>query len=335
MSTPPRPTMPPPSPLQDAHAIWTGLQMDRANAAAQVHFQLNQVMPRIDRLGAFEAQAALQQIRDQASRIGYAQGDAAVQQVDTAIKAVQSGTYGTPQEQLLRSLNARTGVQTAELLSTKQGQWWDSVRQQAPTSAADWRSLTVSWDSAHPEAPASSLTPAHPSSLEDQLSLLDKTQIDASEVPDWRIFQPDPGLASMFSWPTAEPQTQQLEYRQGDQAAILARKQRGVPYVWGGTTSHGFDCSGLVQWVWAQQGVHIRRTTWEQVQQGRHVDFNGLQPGDAVYFDMNGGKSDANHVGLYIGNNQMVAAPKPHDVVKVYDLNAYWRGRLVDSRRFV
>ncbi|WP_446666606.1 C40 family peptidase [Flexivirga sp. B27] len=90
----------------------------------------------------------------------------------------------------------------------------------------------------------------------------------------------------------------------------IAEKYLGVPYVWGGSTpSQGFDCSGLTSYVYKQAGMYIPRTASQQ--QSYMKRTSSPQPGDLVFFG-----SPAYHVGIYLGNNMMIAAPKPGDVVK-------------------
>ena len=92
----------------------------------------------------------------------------------------------------------------------------------------------------------------------------------------------------------------------------------GVPYVWGGTTPKGFDCSGLVQYVYKMNEIVISRTTYTQVNEGVAVIKEQLQPGDLVFF---GNKSSPHHVGIYIGDNKMIHAPKTGDVVKISNIS--------------
>ena len=87
----------------------------------------------------------------------------------------------------------------------------------------------------------------------------------------------------------------------------------GVPYVWGGTTPRGFDCSGFVQYVYAQRGIYLPRTTYEQVNVGRRVSRSQLRPGDLCHFP--------GHVGIYIGDGMMIHAPKPGDVVSIASID--------------
>ncbi len=96
-----------------------------------------------------------------------------------------------------------------------------------------------------------------------------------------------------------------------DQAIAFAEAQLGKPYVWGATGPDSYDCSGLTQAAWLAAGVEIPRVTWDQVNYGTSVTRDQLAPGDLVFF-----YDDISHVGLYIGDGQMIHAPKPGDVVK-------------------
>ncbi|MEG1257188.1 SH3 domain-containing protein [Clostridium sp.] len=111
----------------------------------------------------------------------------------------------------------------------------------------------------------------------------------------------------------------------------------GVPYLWGGFTPVGFDCSGLIQYVYKQLGMPLERTTYYQVHQGQTVDRSELQPGDLIFFTTNDDDpNDISHVGIYKGNDLFIQASKPGDVVRVSNLNsAYYNNRYYISKRII
>jgi soluble lytic murein transglycosylase-like protein len=107
----------------------------------------------------------------------------------------------------------------------------------------------------------------------------------------------------------------------GTGAAVVAdaTKYLGVPYLWGGTDpSKGLDCSGLTQRVYADMGISLPRTAAQQASAGRPVaSLADAQPGDLVFFDYSSSRAGVDHVGIYIGNGQMIAAPQEGESVKV------------------
>ena len=105
----------------------------------------------------------------------------------------------------------------------------------------------------------------------------------------------------------------------GDQIVATAMKYLGVPYVWGGTTPAGFDCSGLVQYVFAQNGISLPRTTYDQITVVQQVSLVALQPGDLVFW----GGASPYHVGIYIGDGQYIHAPAPGQSVCIQSYDAY------------
>lgn len=117
-----------------------------------------------------------------------------------------------------------------------------------------------------------------------------------------------------------ESHISQPSNQKGSSIAALALSYQGVPYVWGGASPTGFDCSGLVKYVCNSLGIkNVARTSAQQfASSGVYIDRANLQPGDFVYFQNNG---TIHHVGIYIGNNMMVHAPHTGDVVKVSNLS--------------
>jgi cell wall-associated NlpC family hydrolase len=107
----------------------------------------------------------------------------------------------------------------------------------------------------------------------------------------------------------------------------IAMQYLGVPYVWGGSSPRGFDCSGLVAYVFAQIGVSLPHSSYAQFGMGTPVSISQLQAGDLVFF------TGASHVGIYIGGGQFIHAPHTGDVVKISSLSGYYSSNFAGGRR--
>jgi peptidoglycan DL-endopeptidase CwlO len=109
------------------------------------------------------------------------------------------------------------------------------------------------------------------------------------------------------------------------QAASIAMRYLGVPYVWGGASPSGFDCSGLVMYVYAQLGISLGHYTGAQWGETLPISSSQAQPGDLVFFN------GVSHVGIYIGNGQMVHASTSDEPVKTASIDSM--GNVTSARR--
>lgn len=129
-------------------------------------------------------------------------------------------------------------------------------------------------------------------------------------------------------------QTKDLSSKEADSILATAQNYMGVPYVWGGTTPTGFDCSGFTQYVMSKNNITIPRTAAEQFDAGTSVDKNDLQPGDLVFFTTY--KPGASHVGFYMGNDQFIHASSVAQKVTINNLSeSYYTEHYIGARRFL
>jgi cell wall-associated NlpC family hydrolase len=113
-----------------------------------------------------------------------------------------------------------------------------------------------------------------------------------------------------------------------------AKSFLGVPYVWGGTSPQGFDCSGFIQYVFVKNGVSLPRVASDQYKAGTGVSKSNLKPGDLVFFETY--KSGASHVGIYLGANQFIHASSGAGKVTISDLtSSYYTSHYYGARRVI
>ena len=144
---------------------------------------------------------------------------------------------------------------------------------------------------------------------------------------------PAPQVTFSPSFP-AKPQRRRLLAAQqkleiGVRAAQYARRLLGVPYRWGGTSPRtGFDCSGLVRYVYAHFGISLAHSSFADYWRGTRVGRWALKPGDLVFFD------GAGHVGIYLGHGRFIHAPHTGTVVTISTMSG-WYGAEYDGARRV
>lgn len=112
---------------------------------------------------------------------------------------------------------------------------------------------------------------------------------------------------------------------------VDALGQIGRPYRYGGNTPDGFDCSGLVQYVFAQSGVKLPRSSREQSDIGHKIDLDDAEPGDLLFYSFTGSRID--HVAVYLGDGQAVHAPASgRQIIVAPVAQKYWMQKFVQAR---
>jgi cell wall-associated NlpC family hydrolase len=155
----------------------------------------------------------------------------------------------------------------------------------------------------------------------------------ASRPPTIRVLPPRPVPGPETAAPAAEvARPSSGEYAAGSAIARTAETLLGLPYREGGSLPDGFDCSGLVNYVFARHGIAVPRDVKRQASAGSPVDRRDIVPGDLVFFATTG--SGPTHVGIALGDGRFIHAPKSGEVVRLESMSArYWTSRFVTARR--
>ena len=125
------------------------------------------------------------------------------------------------------------------------------------------------------------------------------------------------------------------QYKRKKRAVAIAKKQLKIRYRWGGTTpKKGFDCSGLIQYSFKKANISLPRTASSQYNKTKRISISQLQSGDLIFFHTRQRRrTRINHVGIYLGNNQFIHAPRRGKTVSITRLNKYWRQKVVGVGR--
>jgi len=109
----------------------------------------------------------------------------------------------------------------------------------------------------------------------------------------------------------------------------------GIPYRWGGNTPEtGMDCSGFIRYLYKTSlGINLPRTAAEMAKVGKRISIDDVEPGDLLFFNTRRGANT--HVGMFIGNNRMIVAPRTGQDIQITVLDGYWRGRCNGAKRIV
>jgi cell wall-associated NlpC family hydrolase len=194
------------------------------------------------------------------------------------------------------------------LLSTIKGQIATLQRQEAARQAELRRELAA-------RIAAQRVTPAQ--ALTNTVAPVAATTPPASSSSSGSSSSPSPPPAPVAPAPAPSHSS----------VVSIAEQYLGVPYRWGGASPSGFDCSGLVMYVYSQVGVALPHSSYSQYGAGSPVSRDQLQPGDLVFFDGLG------HVGIYVGGNSFIHAPHTGDVVKISSISGWYASTYVGARR--
>lgn len=121
----------------------------------------------------------------------------------------------------------------------------------------------------------------------------------------------------------------------GERVVQVAEQFLGLPYVYGGSTPAGFDCSGFTSYVFKQLGYDLNRSSYQQIDNGIPVSKSELMPGDLLLFKKQGA-ARIHHVGIYVGNGMMIHSPQTGDVIKYTSIvTGYYNNCYYAARRIV
>jgi cell wall-associated NlpC family hydrolase len=270
----------------------------KINEVNKLSLQLDALSQQFDslRIQQQEAQQEAGVARQAAARDNklLASGEAAIGQIAAA--GYMNGSM-SPTMELLQSDDPQSLLNQASIMTQLQQENGDKVSQVAAAQAATRRALLAATQQ---QNRADALTKA-----------MGKKVSQMQGVENTMNSQVFAQALSVYQQTGTYPDVAVTGDTLGEQALRWALKELGVPYVWGGASPAGFDCSGLVMWAYEHVGVQLPHFTGDQWNSGPHVPYSEAQPGELILM------YNLDHVGLYIGNGLMVDAPTFGQVVRI------------------
>lgn len=228
--------------------------------------------------------------------------------------AVETTTIPAPTDALaeVADLDALVkGAKTGTTMMPASGPSVMEVNSLGEITADDAGIGALSFDGANPSLQAQTFRPSTDPMASSKMPTMDElTTTTSTSVP---------GMEA----PTAD----QVAEGWRNQIVAQARKMLGTPYVWGGTSYSGVDCSGLISLLYNKMGFSLPRVSADQARAGSRVSLDDLRPGDFVAWDNSSRNNGADHIAIYIGNGQIIEAPRPGSVVQInsiYDIANAW-----------